>query len=265
MNNQPIGILDSGVGGLSIWQEIVSQLPNESTIYIADSKHCPYGARSADEIEKLARPLVGFLIDQKVKLIVIACNTITVSCLNKLREEFVRPPIVGIVPVVKTAVERTKTKRIGVLSTTATAKSDHQKKLIETFAKSYDVTSIGTDKLVPFVERGEVDSEQLQTVLKQELREFVEKQIDTLALGCSHFPFLKGSMQRMLGQNVSILDSAGAIARQVGRVLTNNSALSLKNHPTHQFFTTGDKDQFRRIANKLLGDTMADNVTYVRF
>lgn len=264
MDNQPIGIIDSGVGGLSIWKEIVSQLPLESTIYIADSKNCPYGIKSESEVCKLSPRLVQFLIDSKVKLVVIACNTISVYCVDKLRKKFPSVPIVGVVPVVKTAAEHSKNRKIGILATTSTVKSDYEKKLIQTFAKGCEVISLGTKKLVPFVEQGDVSSKRLQKIIKKELQIFIEKKIYTLVLGCSHFPFLRDTIQKIVGPQVEILDSAGAIARQVRRVLTNNNLLSEKNSSKHQFFTTGDAEQFKKVAKKLIGDTVTENIEHVR-
>lgn len=265
MNNQPIGILDSGVGGLSIWKEVVKQLPSESTIYIADSKNCPYGTRPVDTIYPLAKRLVQFLVDKKVKIIVVACNTITVSCLDRLRKEFPDTPIVGTVPVIKTAATLSKNKKIGVLSTKTTAESIYQKQLINTFSAGCDVLNIGTDKLVPVIENGEIDKKDSYRVLKSILRPFIEKNVDALVLGCSHFPFLKKEMKKILGLHVMILDSADAIARQTARVLTNNNALSLKKDTEYQFYTTGDVDQFEVVANKLIGGvTIAGNVFYAK-
>lgn len=243
MNNQPIGVLDSGVGGLSIWREIVKLLPHESTVYIADSKNCPYGTKTPEEIYLLARRLVLFLTQKEAKLIVLACNTITVNCLDKLRRDFPQISIVGTVPVIKTAVELTANKKIGVLSTIVTANSQYQKELIQKFAAGCHVLNLGTDKLVPFVERGELQGEALQKTVEEVLLPFQEAGVDTIALGCSHYPFLEPVMQQIVGQKVHILDSGAAIARQVKRVLelkheTNTITAS------HTLYTTGDKTQF---------------------
>lgn len=263
MHNQPIGILDSGVGGLSIWKEIINHLPHESTIYIADSKNCPYGTKSSDEIYGLAKKLVQFLVKKKVKLVVIACNTITVSCLGKLRHDFPDMPIVGAVPVVKTAREKTKSKKVAVLSTSATAKSFYQKNLIEQFAGDVEVKNIGIDILVPFVERGELIGKELDLVLRKTILPFTNNGLDVLALGCSHFPFLKDSIQKIVGKNVLLLDSGGAIARQVERVLTRNNTLS-KVNPKHLFFTTGNEGQFKNVAATLIGGTITGNIVYAK-
>ncbi len=257
MNNNPIGILDSGVGGLSIWKEIVRELPHESTIYIADSANCPYGSQSSKEIYRLSKRLVEFLINKQCKLIVIACNTITVSCLERLRLDFPNTPIVGTVPVVKTAVKITKNKRVGILSTTATAKSMYQKNLIKAFANDCEVFNVGTDLVVHYVERGDLHSRLLTQRLQAELKPFIDADIDTLVLGCSHFPFLRSPMQEILGSQIHILDSGEAIARQVMRVLLANKALAQHN-ATHQFFTTGDKKSFQNTVEKLLGKEFGD-------
>lgn len=247
MNNNPIGILDSGVGGLTIWKEIVSQLPDESTIYIGDSKNCPYGNRDVQEIAFLASRMVAFLIAKNCKLIVVGCNTITVSSLDKLRSEFRNIPIVGTVPVVKTASERSRSKRIGIFSTQTTSNSQYQRDLINTFARECEVESIGTDNIVPFVESGRCKDPQLYRILQEDLEPFKNAGIDVLALGCSHFPLVKNLIQKIMGPSVLILDSGAAIGRQVKRVLTANDALSTDINSNNAFYTTGDTQKFSEI------------------
>jgi len=251
MKNQPIGILDSGVGGLSIWREIIKKLPHESTIYLADSANCPYGEKTAEEIYKLSKRMVKFFLEKKVKLIILACNTITVTCLDKLRQDFPKIPIIGIVPVIKTASELTKNGRIGVLSTRRTANSRYQKELIKKFAKGLKVLNLGTDKLVPLIERGE--SFGIIKMLGRELKAFQDFKVDVLVLGCSHFPFLKRKIRRIMGEKIKILDSAGAVARQVKRILIHNSTVSFSKKPFFLFYTTGNHERFREISAKLVG------------
>lgn len=264
MNNQPIGILDSGVGGLTIWREIVKELPNEPTIYLADSKNCPYGTRSEEEIYHLAKRLARFLLGQKVKLIVVACNTITVSCIDKLREEFKEVPIVGTVPAIKTAAKESKNKKIGILSTFTTAQSRYQKNLIDKFAKDCEIVSISASELVPYVERGEIEEEKVQRLTKKILKKFLLKDVDTIVIGCSHFPFLKRVIQEVMGDKVTILDSGEAIARQVRRVLTNDNILSLLNKSSYEFYTTGDASEFTRVSRKVVGEGCGDLIKSVR-
>lgn len=252
MKNNPIGVLDSGIGGLTVLQEIVRELPEESFIYIGDSKNTPYGSKSSDEIYKLARQLVAFLLTKQVKLIIIACNVITVNCLDKFRKDYPEIPFIGTVPVVKTAAAVSQSKRIGILSTTGTAQSPYQKKLIATFASNCTVSNYGTDALVPFIEQGRLSDEELATVLRQVLTPFQTEKIDTLALGCTHFPFLKKQIQEILGDDVRLLDSGGAVARQVKRVLQQNNVLAEKNIPKGIIYTTGNIE----VAKKLLHGTM---------
>lgn len=252
--NKPIGILDSGLGGLTIWKEIVALLPHESTIYIADSQYAPYGMLSSEEIYKLSKRLIDFLIAKEAKVIVIACNTITVSCLDRLRTDYPGMAIIGTVPVVKTAAEVTQNNRIGVLSTTYTANSSYQKNLIEKFAGNCLFFNHGTDALVSFVERGELSGDKLEQTLSEVLLQFKQEKIDTLALGCTHFPFLRKQMQKILGEKVTILDSGPAIARQVKRVLENKKSETKTESHTYSFFTTGNT----QVAKKLLAGTIAN-------
>ncbi|MBI2031670.1 MAG: glutamate racemase [Candidatus Levybacteria bacterium] len=257
MKNQPIGVLDSGVGGLSILREIIKKLPRESFIYLADSKNCPYGEKTSKEIYGLSRKMVKFLLAERVKLIVIACNTITVSCLDKLRIDFPSAPIIGIVPVVKTASKLTKNGRIGILSTKQTAKSKYQRGLIEKFTDGLKVLNLGTDKLVPIIETGEHKDIK---ILREELEPFLKFDIDTLALGCSHFPFLRKEIKQILGGKVRILDSGGAVARQVGRVLKNNHSLSVSQKQSSLLYTTGNVEKFQKNSSTLLGKRYAEMV-----
>jgi len=252
MNNRSIGIIDSGVGGLTIWRKIVAALPTESTIYLADSKNVPYGNRTQEQIYKFARQMLTFLLKKNVKAVVLACNTITVSCLAKLREDFPQVPIIGTVPVIKTAAEKTISKKIGILSTVYTAKSDYQKDLIQSFADGCEVINLGTNQLVPLVEKGEIQGEEINKILEKELKEFKDKGVDTIVLGCSHFPFLKNAIQKIVGDKVVILESGDAIARQTKKVLENTSNLTSEKIPFYLFYTTGDMNKFSKISSELL-------------
>jgi glutamate racemase len=247
MSERPIGIMDSGIGGLTVYQEIIRQLPNESTIYIGDSRNTPYGSKHAADIFKFAVRMIDFLLQKDAKLIVIACNTITVSCIDQLRKKYPNVPIVGMVPVVKKAAEISKTKRIGILSTTHTAYSDSLQTLVEKFAADCTVFNHGTDTLVPLIEHGIFDGEEIDTALHRALTKFLDEDIDTLALGCTHFPFLKKNIQEIVGANVQVLDSGAAIARQVHKILKQNNALAQNSNPTNEFYTTGSKDVMQRI------------------
>lgn len=256
--NKPIGILDSGIGGLSIYQEIVTLLPHESTIYIGDNANIPYGKLSDEVIFDRSKKLIKFLLEKEAKIIVVACNTITVSCISKLRENFPEIPIIGTVPVIKTAAAVTKKKSFGILSTSRTANSTYQKDLINQFAAGHIVLNLGTDELVPLIERGIIEGEELREVLERILAPFQKEGIDTLALGCTHYPFIKKEIQNIMEGSVEILHSGAAIARQTQRILTEKNALVTSGKPEREFYTTGDAEKINHIAKKLLGATITN-------
>jgi glutamate racemase len=248
MDNRPIGIIDSGVGGLSVASALIKNFPTESFIYLADSKNCPYGTKSDREIYALSKKMVGFLLAKKIKLLVVACNTITVTSISKLRNEYPNFPIIGIVPVIKTAVERTKNKKVGILSTKVTANSKYQKDLIEKFAKGFEIINIGSESLVPLIEK--LDFKAIDEVLKEEAKDIKKSGIDVLALGCSHFPLIKDQIQKCLPK-VLVLDSALAVTHQVQRILEHNRLISNNLRPSYDFYTTGDVSVMEHFVNKL--------------
>ncbi|HVZ59002.1 MAG TPA: glutamate racemase [Patescibacteria group bacterium] len=235
--NSPIGILDSGVGGLSVWEEINKLLPHERTLYIADSAHAPYGNKSEREIFALASKLVEFLLTHDVKIIVAACNTITVTCIDKLREKYPPTEIVGVVPAIKPAVAISRTKRIGILTTERTAKSDYQHKLIDDFAAECHAVTIGTNKLVPLIEAGE--REGLRKALPSILEPLKREKIDTVVLGCTHYPLIRDLIEDELGKGVAIVDSGEAIARRTRELLQKKHLVSKTKNSQNSFFTTG--------------------------
>lgn len=252
MGTRPIGVMDSGVGGLTVLKEIQEQLPKESTLYIGDSKNAPYGDRAPEEIYQLATRMIKFLLKKQVKLIVIACNVITVTSIEKLRNDFPQIPIVGTVPVVKKAVEVTKNGKIGILSTNRTAQSAYQKNLLITFGKGKDILNVGTNKWVPLIERAEFEAGETKKAIKDVLYQFKEKQVDVLALGCTHFPFFRKEIEGVLGPSVEVLDSGGAVARQVKRILENNNELANTLDATHAIYTTGEGKLVKKISKKII-------------
>jgi glutamate racemase len=248
MNNNLIGIIDSGVGGLSIASVLIKNLPNESFIYVGDSENCPYGQKSPDQIYKLTKKMVDFILIQDIKLLVIACNTITVTLIDKLRKNYSNLPIIGIVPVIKTAAQYSNNKKIGIFSTKVTAESVYQKELIEKFHNDCSVLNLGSSELVPAIEK--LDFEAIDKVLKKDLEPVRAAGIDVLALGCSHFPLIKDKIQKLL-PNILILDSANAVSRQVQRILEHNNLLSNLQNPSYNFYTTGDLNAMDYFTNKL--------------
>ncbi|MBI4065390.1 glutamate racemase [Candidatus Gottesmanbacteria bacterium] len=252
MNTFPIGIIDSGLGGLTIWREIVTLLRHESTVYLADHQHLPYSNKKTYDIRNYVTKLIKLLIHMKVKIIVIACNTATVAGIDWYRKKFPTIPIVGVVPVVKTASNISKTRRFAVLSTFFTAKSGYQKKLIQTFAADCDVYSIGIGDLVTTIEEGDIDSPKISRLLKNKLLPILKRNIDVIALGCTHFPLVASCIRDIVGEDIAIVDSGSAVARQIVRILQNRSEFSESKKVTHDFFTTGNATKISRVVAKLI-------------
>jgi glutamate racemase len=251
MSSAPIGIIDSGLGGLTILKEIQLQLPHESLRYLGDTANCPYGPRSADDIYRLSKAMIRDLDRAGVKAVVIACNTISVTCIRQLRADFPHLPIVGTAPAIKPAAAGSASRRIGILSTVATANSPYQADLIAEFAAGCEVLNLGTNELVPRIERGAFETE-LPPVLCDVLRPFQEARVDALVLGCSHYPILRDEMRQILGDSVAILDSGAAIARQLGRVLQQHGiAASEGSIGRYEFITTGDAPAMPLILERL--------------
>lgn len=251
MNNNPIGIFDSGVGGLSILRSVKALLPKESFIYLADQKNNPYGGRSVAEIKNLSEKVTSFLVKNKVKLVIVACNTASVNAIDYLRSEF-EIPIIAVVPVVKTISEKSRTKKAAVFATPATAKSQYLKDLIKKFAKGVEVYSIGTSKLEHLVEEGIIEGMKVDKAIRYSLLPLLEKNVDVVALGCTHYPFLTPEIKKIVGSKMSIYDSGGAIARRTKYILTHEN-LSASKKIKDYYYTTGDASKFKKIAERLVG------------
>lgn len=250
MDNRPIGIFDSGVGGLSILLEIKKLLPEETFIFVADQSYVPYGGKTKEELIDRVGKIIEFLKTQNVKAVVFACNTATVYTINEMRSRF-DIPIIGTVPVIKTLSKISKTRKAAVLSTPATAKSDYLANLIKTFAPDMEIIKIGGSNLEELVEEGDLESGQIKKVLETELPPLVAQGVDAIALGCTHYPFLRSIIEQIVGPNVAIVDSGGAVARRLQEVLTNNAILSSKKIED-EYFTTGDENKFQSVAEKLM-------------
>lgn len=225
----PIGMFDSGIGGLSVALEVLKHLPNEHILYFADTAHVPYGARSDDEIRQLTAQAIDWLYAQGCKIAVVACNSASAFSLDSLRQKYGDDfPIIGLVPAVKPAVIQSKTKYIGVLATPATFRGQLFKDVIQKFAvpagaKVHQITCLD---LVPLVEAGLAESAQCEQVLKQLLDPCVQQGMDHLVLGCTHYPFLKPTLDKIYGTSLQLVDSGLAVARQCGRVLQKHSLLN---------------------------------------
>ena len=237
MNNNPIGLFDSGVGGTSIWKEVNQLLPNESTLYLADSLNAPYGYKTVEEIISLSIKNTELLLQRGCKIIVVACNTATTNAISILREKF-DVPFIGIEPAIKPAALNSKTKSIGILATKGTLNSRLFSATSDEFTENIKVTEVIGEGLVPFIESGNLNNSELKTLLIKYLQPMLDKDIDHLVLGCSHYPYLIPQLEKILPKHIKIIDSGEAVARQTKNILTQNQLITNSNqNPTLQFYT----------------------------
>lgn len=249
----PIGVFDSGVGGLSVLREIRNALPHENLIYVADSGHAPYGDQPFEFIEGRASAVVRFLLDAGAKAITIACNTATVVAVEKLRA-WSPVPIVAIEPAIKPAAARTHTGVIGVLATRATLASGNVSRLVQQHAAQLDVHLQACSGLVEQVEKGELDSDRTRLMVRQYVEPLLTKHVDTLVLGCTHYPFLAPLIREVAGQDINILDPAPAVARELKRRLAAEGLLSTRQQAGDDaFFTSGERTHTQRVMSQLWG------------
>ena len=259
----PVGVFDSGVGGLTILAELRRALPDERFIYFGDTGNCPYGVRPVSEIQELSRNAAQFLLARGAKLIVVACNTASVSALAHLRERFPGVRFVGVVPAIKPAAERTKVGIVGIAATEASAHGDHLKRLILDHAHGVEVLAVGCPRLVLLAEAGQFDGDEVETAVRDYIQPMLAAGIDKLVLGCTHFPAMRAVFERVAGPGIEIIDSGAAIARQTRRVLAEERLLAPTNdrppnavvtpRASDQFWCSGDAEHFSRVATALLG------------
>ncbi|NPC93623.1 glutamate racemase [Bacillus sp. WMMC1349] len=255
MLDQPIGVIDSGVGGLTVAKEIMRQLPKEHIIYIGDTKRCPYGPRPKEEVLQYTRELTHYLLKHyHIKMLVIACNTATAIALEKITSE-VHIPVVGVIqPGARTAIKVTENQRIGVIGTENTIKSGAYEAALLSLNGNLTVENLACPMFVPFVESGKFLDETADEIVRSSLYPLRDSSIDTLILGCTHYPILKDPIQRYMGERVNIISSGDETAREVSTILSYKGLLNQSPFCSeHQFFTTGDRDRFKKIANDWLG------------
>ncbi len=252
-DDRPIGVFDSGVGGLSILIELKKLLPNENFVFLADQKNVPYGEKSKKELVKLCTNITDYFVkNHDIKMMVIACNTATCYSIKELRKKF-HIPIVGTEPAVKPAAISTKTGTIAIISTPATSKSKTIKRLIADFAIGKDVFNVGCQNLENTVEQGELASPKVKVLLGKYLGDIKNSKADRLVLGCTHYPFLRDIIQKMLGRKVKLIDSGRAIAKHTKYLLTMNGFQNKqKGKGKTTYFTTGLASKFSMVASKLL-------------
>ena len=246
----PIGLFDSGVGGTTIWREVVRQLPYESTLFLADSLNAPYGEKSREEIIALCEKNAEYLLDHNSKLIIVACNTATTNAITHLRAKY-QVPFIGIEPAIKPAGLYSQTKTIGVLATRSTLRSaffaNTCQHLLDKGVRVLRQEGIG---LVPLIEEGKIDTPEMFALLEQYLRPMVAEGMDYLVLGCTHYPYLTSLISEILPENIRIIDSAEAVAKQTERILSQNNLLLAKGEatPTHLWLTNKNAEILQSFA-----------------
>jgi glutamate racemase len=252
---QPIAILDSGVGGLTVAREVMRQLPREEIVYFGDTARTPYGPRPAHEVIRFTRQIVDYLLQFNPQMIVIACNTATAVAIEGIRAS-VPVPVIGVInPGARAAVKMTRMNSVGVIGTEGTIRSGAYVKALQTISPNIRVVSQACPLLVPLVEQGLFDSEETFDTVKQSLAPIRDEEIDCLILGCTHYPFLAPVIQRVMGPEVKLISSAEETARDISSVLQFKGMLAGSNsEPVHQFFCSGDPDKFKRIAQAWLHD-----------
>lgn len=255
MNKRAIGIFDSGVGGLSVWKELIKVLPDESTIYYADSENCPYGTKTQEEIIQLSKRIVEFFLTQNVKLVIVACNTATAAAIDYLRSCY-DISFVGMEPAVKPAALKTRKGIVGVLATEGTFNGRLFNETSEKWASDIKVEVEVGKGFVELVEQGDLFSEKAKKIVKKAVQPLLDKGIDQLVLACTHYPFLCESI-KSVSQNVEleIINPAPAVANQARKLLEQNSLLKPQDHnPEYQFYSSSSVDTL-----KLLVDTIKSN------
>jgi glutamate racemase len=253
-STNPIGIFDSGVGGLSVLRAIREQLPAENLIYLGDQGHVPYGARPMEEIQKFSEGITRFLLYQDSKIIVVACNTASAAALKTLREKFPEVSFVGMEPAVKPAAEATQTGKVGVLATPATFQGALYASVVERFGADVELFQHTCPGLVSQIESGELDTQRTREILQDALLPMLEKNIDTVVLGCTHYPFVIPLIEQIVGENVRVIDPAPSVARQTQRLLEAENLLNRSNASGRiQYFTSGDVPAVQSALAKLLG------------
>ncbi len=248
---KPIGVFDSGIGGLTVLKELAEMLPNEDFIYFADSINAPYGPRDKTEILKFSQRIIKFLISKNCKAVVIACNTATAAAVVDVRKEF-SIPIIGLEPAVKPACLNTKTGNIGVLATKGTFRGNHFKTTSEKYKDYIEIHLQVAKGLVQLAEKGVFEGEEVNSLIEKYVIPLKEKKVDNIVLGCTHYPLFADTIQKVAGDSINLIDSGEAVARRTKDVLMLNKMLNIENcSQLILFFTTSDKLLTEKVVSKL--------------
>lgn len=260
---QPIGIIDSGVGGLTVAKEVMRQLPKETIYYLGDTARCPYGPRSAEEVKEFTWQMTEYLLQYDMKMLIIACNTATAVVLDEIQTQLDIPVIGVIHPGARAAIKHTYNRKIGVLGTIGTINSGAYEEALHSLHGSLEVSPLSCPKFVPLVESGEYNSPTADRIVEETLSTMKDSDIDTLILGCTHYPLLQSKIQEYMGNAVSVISSGDETAREISTILDYYNLLyrGIK-VPEHRFFTTGSSFLFSQIASDWLniGEIRAETI-----
>ncbi|MCR4662540.1 MAG: glutamate racemase [Endomicrobiaceae bacterium] len=252
-NDRSIGIFDSGFGGLTVMSAISKILPKENLIYFGDTAHVPYGSKSKKIVTEFATKISKFLVQNNVKMIVIACNTASAFSLDYLRK-IIKVPIIGVIKAGSVmAAQNTENKKIGVIGTEGTIKSNAYTKEIKKYDNSINCFSKACPLFVPLVEEGWNNGKITENIIKVYLQDLVNKKIDTIILGCTHYPLLKDTIKKVIGNKIKVIDSANAIALAVKELLIKNNLLKNAGKPVYKFYVSDGPEKFKNIGSKFLG------------
>ncbi|MEW9108006.1 MAG: glutamate racemase [Cytobacillus gottheilii] len=253
MRNRPIGVIDSGVGGLTVAKEIMRQLPNENIIYLGDTARCPYGPRTGAEVKEFTWQMTRFLLEKNMKMLIIACNTATAVALEEIQAELPIPVLGVIAPGARTAMKVTNNHRIGIIGTEGTIKSKAYEKAIKKISSKSEVFGLACPKFVPLVESGEYEGEIPRKIVAETLAPLKDYQLDTLVLGCTHYPLLEQLVKEYMGKSVKVISSGEETAREASTILHHlGQLIEGEQKPIYHFFTTGSPAIFSKISSKWL-------------
>lgn len=252
MTKQAIGLIDSGVGGLTVMKEAMKQLPNESFYYMGDTARCPYGPRPVEQVKQFTREMTHFLLEKNIKMLVIACNTATAAVLQELKQELDIPVVGVILPGSRAAIKMTRNNRIGVIGTEGTIKSNEYKRSIIKKKEATQVFSLPCPKFAPLVESNQFKGSIAKKVVTETLQPFRKTQVDTLVLGCTHYPLLRPIIQNVMGESVQLIDSGAETVNEVSVLLDYYDLAEVKSdeHSVRKFYTTGSVNMFKQIASE---------------
>lgn len=254
--SQAIGVFDSGVGGISVLQHIHTLLPDESLFYVADSKYAPYGNKTAMEIQARCFEIADFLIEKNVKALVVACNTATAAAIDEMRARY-SLPIIGMEPAVKPAAEASKNGTIGVLATTGTLKSAQFAGLLESYGRNVKVVTQACVGLVERIEQGDLDSDLTLQLLRKYCQPLLDEGADTIVLGCTHYPFVRSLIEKIVGPQVILIDTGAAVANQLKTRLVESSSLSIADNSANvTIWTNSEVENAKQVIEQLWGESV---------